>query len=336
MAIDGETIVVGANRDSFLGRNYVGSAYTFSSTGGHEQTGKLVTSDGLSEDRVGWDVAVGGAEIAVAADLDDLGTSTSSSEGSVYLFDRTSPLAERTEKARITAPVPERYAGFGSGVDMDGTTLIVGSRSATVGTANANQGSATIFYTAGSRRARTASTTTATGRSTTPTTPATSRDDAHERGSAARHDSRRRHRAAAARRAWRCSADDKPLPPRIVRPRTQPPVEVTKERVMKFATVWDCVETPSDTPCKTWAWVTIAYFEDARGSAKAKPKRRRIGATSVTIGSRRRVTVKLSKAGFKLLKRRKTLKAQVEIGMSRKGAPTTSTTVPVTLKAPRR
>lgn len=107
---------------------------------------------------------------------------------------------------------------------------------------------------------------------------------------------------------------------------------------MKFATVWDCVETPSDTPCKTWAWVTIAYFEDARGSAKAKPKRRRIGTTSVTIpsGSKRRVSVKLSKAGFKLLKQRKTLKARLEIGMSRKGAPTTTTTVPVTLKAPRR
>ena len=88
--IDGETIVVGANRDSFPGRNYVGSAYTFESTGAHTQTSKLVTSDGKSEDRVGWGVAAGGAQIAVAADLDDHGTSVAN-EGSVYLYPRSSP-----------------------------------------------------------------------------------------------------------------------------------------------------------------------------------------------------------------------------------------------------
>jgi hypothetical protein len=60
--------------------------------------------------------------------------------------------------------------------------------------------------------------------------------------------------------------------------------------------------------------------------------------TSLTIrnGTKRRGTAKLSKEGFKLLKKRKTLKARVEIGMSRKGARSTSTTVAVTLKAPRR
>ncbi len=130
--IDGETIVVGADRDGFPGRNYVGSAYTFESTGAHNQTSKLVTSDGKSEDRVGWDVAAGGAQIAVAADLDDHGTSVTN-EGSVYLYPRSSPEGERTEASRLTAAAPAADDNFGSAVDMDGTTLIVGARSDDVG-----------------------------------------------------------------------------------------------------------------------------------------------------------------------------------------------------------
>ncbi len=333
--IDGETIVVGANRDSFLGRNYVGSAYTFASTGEHEQTGKLVTSDGISGDRVGWDVAVGGAEIAVAADLDDHATSTTTDEGSVYLFERSSPLGERSEKSRITHPLPERSDYFGSAVDMDGTTLIVGTGSDDVGT-NDDQGSATIFYSAATTPACSDGfDNDSDGTIDFPDDPGcTSRDDTSETDPPPGTTPPPTPGAGAP--GGSPPPDEKPLPPRIVRPRTQPPVQVTKERVMKFATVWDCVPTLDGSPCKTWAWVTVAYFEDARGSAK--PKRRRIGSTSLTIrnGTKRRVTAKLSKEGFKLLKKRKTLKARVEIGMSRKGARSTSTTVAVTLKAPKR
>lgn len=334
--IDGETIVIGANRDSFLGRNYVGSAYTFASTGEHEQTGKLVTSDGISDDRVGWDVAVGGAEIAVAADLDDHAASTTSNEGSVYLFERSSPLGERSEKSRITHPLPERSDNFGSAVDMDGTTLIVGTRSDKVGT-NDNQGSATIFYSSATTPACSDGfDNDGDGKIDYPEDPGcTSRDDTSE-ADPPPGTSPPPTPGAGGAPAGAPPADTTPLPPRIVRPRTQPPVAPTKERILKFATVWDCVPTLDGSPCKTWAWVTIGYFEDARGSAK--PKRRRIGSTTLTIrnGTKRRVTAKLSKEGFKLLKKRGTLKARVEIGMSRKGARSTSTTVAVTLKAPKR
>lgn len=333
--IDGETIVVGANRDSFPGQNYVGSAYTFASTGGHEQTGKLVTSDGIGEDRVGWDVAVGGAEIAVAADRDDHAASTTSDEGSVYLFERSSPLGERNEKSRITHPLPERADYFGSAVDMDGTTLIVGTRSDDIGT-NDDQGSATIFYSSATTPACSDGfDNDSDAKIDYPDDPGcTSRDDTSEADPAP--GTTPPPTPAGGAPAGTLVPAEKTLPPRIVRPRTQPPVEVTKERIMKFATVWDCVPALDGSPCKTWAWVSIAYFEDARGSAK--PKWRRIGTTSLTIpsGTKRRVSAKLSKAGFKLLKKRRTLKVRLEIGMSRKGARSTSTTSTVTLKAPRR
>ena len=142
--IDGETIVVGASADSFPGRNYVGSAYTFENSGDHDQTGKLVTSDGAAGDRVGWSVAVGGAQIAVGADLDDHGTSTTY-EGSVYLYPRSSPEGERVETTRLISPAPAPANYFGWALDMDGTTLMVGEEGDDVG-ANDNQGSATIYF----------------------------------------------------------------------------------------------------------------------------------------------------------------------------------------------
>lgn len=339
--IDGETIVVGAHRDSFPGRNYVGSAYTFESTGDHSPTSKLVTSDGKSEDRVGWGVAVGGAQIAVAADLDDHGTSTTSNEGSVYLYPRSSPLGERFEASRLTAPEPARADYFGSSVDMDGTTLIVGASSDDVG-ANDEQGSATIsFAPATAPACSDGGDNDGDGKTDFPNDPGCeSPDDTSEADpppSTTPQPGPTATPGGSPPGVLPAAVDDGSKAPRIIRPRTQPPVTPTKERTIKFATVWDCVDQPGDAPCKAYGWVTIAYIADDARALKSKKKRLQIGSSRVTIpsGAKKPVTVKLTKKAYKLLRRRGKLKARVEMQLSRPGTGTARTSFPVTIKAPK-
>ena len=334
--IDDETIVVGANRDSFPGRNYVGSAYTFESAGAHNQTSKLVTSDGKSEDRVGWDVAAGGAQIAVAADLDDHGTSVTN-EGSVYLYPRSSPEGERTEASRFTAAAPAAHDNFGSAVDMDGTTLIVGARSDDVG-ANDDQGSATIsFAPATAPACSDGGDNDGDGKIDFPDDPGCeSANDTSEQDPPP-GDPPSDAPGGTPPGAVPVEVDDGSQAPRIVRPRRQPPVTPTKEKEIKFATVWDCVDQPNDDPCKAYAWVTIAYVAADDSAAQSKTRRLRIASGRATIrsGAQKRVTVKLTKKAYELLRRQGKLEARVEMRLSRLGTETARASFAVTIKAPR-
>ena len=94
-----------------------------------------------------------------------------------------------------------------------------------------------------------------------------------------------------------------------------------------------------DTPCKAYGWVDIPYIaEDAKALKSAKKKRLRIGSSRTTIpnGARKPVTMKLSKKAYKLLRKKKKLKARVEMQLSRPGSRTVTTTVPITIKAPKK
>ena len=83
MAIDGDTIVVGAYYGS---NNWKGSTYVFLTTDGgatYGQVAKLTASDGAASDYFGYSVAISGGTVVVGAYWDDDGGYSS---GSVYVF----------------------------------------------------------------------------------------------------------------------------------------------------------------------------------------------------------------------------------------------------------
>ena len=130
VAVDGDTVVVGATGDDDNGRNS-GSAYLFTepASGGWvtaTQTAKLSASDWDRYDSFGSSVAVDGDTVVVGAyEDDDNGTNS----GSAYLF--TKPASEgwvtATETARLTASDGARYDSFGSSVAVDDDTVMVGA-----------------------------------------------------------------------------------------------------------------------------------------------------------------------------------------------------------------
>jgi len=85
VAIDGDTIVVGAYGDSD-GGNDSGSAYVFRTTDGgatYGQVAKLRASDAATSDKFGGCVAIDTGTVVVGARYDDDG---GSNKGSVYVF----------------------------------------------------------------------------------------------------------------------------------------------------------------------------------------------------------------------------------------------------------
>ena len=126
VAIDGDTAVVGADREN----DKTGSAYIFtrdSATGEWSREAKL---DGeAAGDQFGWSVAVDGDTVVVGAhayDGEDDGGNTLINSGSAYVFTRTNGVW--TQQAKLTAAVPEAYAFFGGSVALHGSTLVIGSR----------------------------------------------------------------------------------------------------------------------------------------------------------------------------------------------------------------
>ena len=122
VAIDGNTIVVGARTDDELLLD-AGAAYVFVGSGStwNLQT-KLVASDGASNDHFGKSVAIRGDRAVVGAIIQP-----TVGAGAAYVFDRTG--STWTQKTKLTraggasgAP-PE----FGRVVDVDDDTIIVGA-----------------------------------------------------------------------------------------------------------------------------------------------------------------------------------------------------------------
>ena len=96
MAIDGDTIVVGA----FLNNVNNGTAFVYVRTGTTwSEQAKLMASDGAVDDQFGRSVAIAGDTIVVGADEDDTDNGTKS--GSAYVFTRTG--TTWTEQAKLMA-----------------------------------------------------------------------------------------------------------------------------------------------------------------------------------------------------------------------------------------
>ena len=121
VAIDGDTIVVGANGDSDINPRG-GSAYVFTRSGTTwTQQAKLLASDGAAYGHFGGAVSVSGGKLAIGA------TSSGSVTGigSVYVFAWTG--AAWMQQAKLLASDGAAYDYFGVNVAIDGDTVVAGA-----------------------------------------------------------------------------------------------------------------------------------------------------------------------------------------------------------------
>lgn len=125
LAVDGDTVVVGAP-SMFLGNmNVVGAAYVFARSGGTwTQQQKLLASDGGEFDSFGNAVAIEGDRVVIAAHQADVGSALFA--GAAYAFERSGGTWTQTQK--ITPDIPTEDDTFGSSVALDGDTVVIGAR----------------------------------------------------------------------------------------------------------------------------------------------------------------------------------------------------------------
>ncbi|TDD73096.1 hypothetical protein E1262_01005 [Jiangella aurantiaca] len=127
VAIDGDTIVVGATGASFDGSR-PGAAYVFVRDGGTwTQQAKLSTNDVRWGAELGYSVAVDGDTVAAGAPGEHLGDDNAA--GVVQIFTRDGDAW--TAGPRLAGSGVSSFGNFGSSVSLDGTTLLVGAPNTT-------------------------------------------------------------------------------------------------------------------------------------------------------------------------------------------------------------
>jgi len=140
VAINRDTIVVGAPTKNINGVIDQGAVYVFARVGGTWiQQARLVAGDGATEDYFGGSVSISNNLLAVGAPQRDVGGKKD--QGMVYLFSRTG--ATWTPGVKLTADDGgERYY-LGHSVSLSDFTLIAGAPAANVGAGK--QGAAYVF-----------------------------------------------------------------------------------------------------------------------------------------------------------------------------------------------
>jgi hypothetical protein len=116
VAVGSNKIVVGAHADDDNG-NSSGSAYVYDLDGTNEV--KITASDGASDDRFGYAVAVGSNKIVVGAYADD---DNGSGSGSVYVYD-----LDGTNEVKINASDAVGGDSFGWSVAVGNNKIVVGA-----------------------------------------------------------------------------------------------------------------------------------------------------------------------------------------------------------------
>ena len=158
VALDGDTALVGAYQDYVGANSGQGSAYVFtrSDTTWTQQT-KLVAGDGEAGDRFGISVALDGDTALVGAHSTG---ALNINPGSAYVFTRGG--TTWLQQAKLLAGDGVELDLFGTSVDLDGDTALVGAHGYDVGV-NSYQGSAYVFTRRGTTWAQAATLTAATG-----------------------------------------------------------------------------------------------------------------------------------------------------------------------------
>lgn len=147
VAIDGDTIVVGAPLKDATSAPVSGAVYTFTRTGGDRtETAELILGEQTGFDRLGLSVAIDGSTIVAGA------SGVNQLEGAAYTFAATG--SDRTETGALTASdgvgsATEAGDEFGSSVAIDGDVIVVGSPLADTAATTDNKGAAYTFATTG-------------------------------------------------------------------------------------------------------------------------------------------------------------------------------------------
>jgi hypothetical protein len=121
VVVDGDTAIVGADRDDDNGEE-TGSAYVFTCTGGvWTQQAKLIASDAAGY-HFGNSVALDGDTAVIGRYADDDYGETS---GSAYVFTRAGGVW--SQQAKLLAPDASQWDLFGASVSLVGDTTVIGA-----------------------------------------------------------------------------------------------------------------------------------------------------------------------------------------------------------------
>ncbi|MBC7773153.1 MAG: FG-GAP repeat protein [Pyrinomonadaceae bacterium] len=124
VAIDGNTIVVGAPRQATAGTGEVGAAYVFIRSGSvWTLQAQLLAADGAHDDEFGTSVAISGNTVLVGAPLEDRDNFPDA--GSAYIFTRAG--GAWTQQAKLTAMDAAPHDSFGFSVALSGDRAVIGA-----------------------------------------------------------------------------------------------------------------------------------------------------------------------------------------------------------------
>ncbi len=124
VALNGDTVLVGARQNDTTGGLDAGSAYVFQRSGTvWSQQAQLAAGDPGSGDSFGTSVALSGNTAVVGVNFDD--TTAGTNAGSAYVFLRTGVVW--SQQAKLTADGAEAGDSFGNSVSLSGNTALVGA-----------------------------------------------------------------------------------------------------------------------------------------------------------------------------------------------------------------
>jgi FG-GAP repeat len=136
-ALNGSTALIGADGDN----SFQGAAYLFTKSNGSWSEGqKLTASEGLPGDEFGYRVALTDNTLLIGAFTATVGGVVS--QGAAYVFTQSN--GTWSESQKLTASDGGLFDNFGASVALKGSTILVGSPAATIGT-NAGQGALYVF-----------------------------------------------------------------------------------------------------------------------------------------------------------------------------------------------
>src|SRR6266576_1394117 len=145
VALDGSTLVVGANGATVGGNAAQGAVYVFTeSNGTWTQTQKLTANDGAAYDNFGLSVALKGSTILVGSPRAAIGANAG--QGALYVFTESNGTWSQMQK--LTASDGTAGANFGNAIALDGSTALIAADASTVG-GNTYQGKAYLFTESG-------------------------------------------------------------------------------------------------------------------------------------------------------------------------------------------
>lgn len=143
VAINGGTMVVGAQFDATTA-SQAGAAFVYVLSGGTwTQQAKLLASDGAVADKFGYSVAISEDTIVIGAFNDDAPLSNG---GSAYVFVRNG--TTWTQQQKLTAADGTADDQFGSAVGIGGNVIVVGANHADL-PSNSEAGAAYVFLRTG-------------------------------------------------------------------------------------------------------------------------------------------------------------------------------------------